>query len=237
MSEVQTAWLLAAGGALFAMIALIVAARRFFFSLRAASVQGTVTGLDPGSSGDFPIVSFTPEGHAVAGGRVYTFRSSTTNRHYAIGDKVQVEYDPSRPENATLLRARFVYFIAASFGLCAMTMWGVGAMIGFWLGPMDDARDAAVARFLTAVERGDPAAMRAAATDDAVLDYAFLARVRGISGFEEGNSTLNSNDSCIRGMIGEHQITMKLVTVDGEWKILRAANTDPLECDGDLSGI
>jgi hypothetical protein len=238
MSEVQTAWLLVGVGALFAFVSGVVVIRRFFFSLRAASVEGTVTGLDPGSSGDFPIVSFTPEGHAVAGGRVYTFRSSSTTGSNAIGQKVRVYYDPNRPENATLVSSSFVYLVALLIGVFgAGTCWAVAAMLGLWLGPATEGRDAGVARFLAAVEHGDPSAIRAAAAEGAQLDYAFLARLRGISGFDSGNETLGGGESCIRGMIGDHQITMKVVEQNGEWRVLRAANMDPLECDEDLSGI
>jgi hypothetical protein len=238
MSEVQIAWVLTGAGGLFALVSGLVVIRRFFFSLRAVTTEGTVTGLDPGSSGDFPIVSFTPEGHAVAGGRVVTFRSSSTAGANAIGQKVRVYYDPNRPENASLVSSSFVYIVALMIGVFgAGTCWAVAAMLGLWLGPAIEGRDAGVARFLAAVEHGDPSAIRAAAAEDAELDYRFLAQLRGISGFDEGNSTLNTEDSCIRGMIGAHQITMKLVVRNGEWRVLRAANTDPQECDEDLSGI
>jgi hypothetical protein len=233
MSMIQIAWLLFGIGALSLIVSLVVAGRRFFFSLRAVSVEGAVTSLE--GSG-FPTVSFTP-GDLSVGGRVYTFQSSIRTGSNAIGQKVRVYYDPKRPQNATIVSSAFVYFITGMAGvLGTATCWGVGAMLAFWVGPTTEARDTGVARFLAAVERGDPSAIRSAAAEDAQLDYAFLEYLRGISGFDEGHSTLDSNGSCIRGMIGDHQITMKVVQRNGEWRVLRAANLDPLECDEELSG-
>ena len=66
---------------------------------RALQADGRVTALEEGGSGEFPVVSFTPEGADTA----VTFSSSFTTNNYKIGQTLRVYYESGDPGSATLM--------------------------------------------------------------------------------------------------------------------------------------
>jgi hypothetical protein len=205
------------------------------FLKRAIRTEGTVTAMDPGSSGEFPVITFTAEGEPMAGGRVITFRSNFSAGSYAIGQRVAVTYDPRNPRGATIMGQKHMWLFAACIGGTGLVMVPVAAMLGLWLAPLESGRDEAIEKFLAAVRRDDPRAIQAWTAQNAQIDHAYLrSTIRPSRGFRPGSSYLNSGDSCIRGSVDPGALlALYLVVEKDKWRVMRAGRVDP-ECDADL---
>lgn len=228
---------------LFLGVALLIGAAIFASmasrARRLKRAKGTVTGLDPGSSGDYPIVTFAPEGNPTAGGREVTFRDRRSQGSFRIGEQHDVFYDPLRPESATLFDARQLWLVALILAGVGLLMFPLAAMLGLYLAPLSEGRDAAVEAFLGAVRRGDEEALRGATIEGAQLDRAFLEReIRPTTGFEATSSDIGFDDtSCIRGHVSSGaQLVMRLEKRGDRWQVVRAGNRDA-ECDADLDAM
>jgi hypothetical protein len=97
-------------------------------------------------------------------------------------------------------------------------------------------RDETVRVFLDAVRRDDAPLLATVVAAGFQPDTPFLREhVRGNDRYEQGSSYISSGDkaSCVRGMLfpKRTQVVLALIKVDGHWRVLRAANTDPCEAD------
>jgi hypothetical protein len=225
--------LLTVGGLLMVALEVGILVRRARFEQRAVAARGTVTEVSVTSSGEFPVIRFSPAG---AVGEVTLGKFPAPTGDYRLGDRVPVSYDPRDPDNARLdtdhAKAMRKMTDRALLGCGAMlVVLGLG-LFSFIPGIEVDeaARDVAIEDFLRAVRRDDMKAVRKAAARGARLDEAFLqTHVRPSTGFKQNSSDIGFDaTSCVRGGVppSRHQLVLKLVKHEGRWKVLRAANRD-----------
>jgi hypothetical protein len=232
------------GGVAILILHVFLRLRRARFERTAVATSGTVTRVDADSSGEYPVIEFSPGGALMAAGRIVTLRDHTApSGALRVGDRVPVSFDPGHPERA---RLETEHAKSARTMMDRLLVGGGALFVALGLGffsfipqlEADEAdREAALEAFLRAVRRGDMAAVRRDAAPGAKLDEAFLRTyIRPGTGFKEGSSMIGFDDtSCVRGTIlpGGQQLVVMLVKRQGRFRVFRAANREK-ECDDRL---
>jgi hypothetical protein len=232
--------LILGAGVLSLVAAALTSVRRARFSRRAQAGRGHVTRIDSDSSGEYPIVAFSPDGGLRAGGRVIEL-----SRHHAasgchIGQEVPVLFDPADPTDACLdtpdahAGRRHMMFMLIAMGIL---MLALGASMKLFIQPIEISsaeRDRAVLAYLAAARRDDDDAIRALTTSNYSADPSVLReRLQPSRDYEQGNSFIDFNDrSCVRGIVrpGPFTVVFRLHRQRDRWLIERVSSNDP-ECE------
>jgi hypothetical protein len=211
----------------------------------ALPAPGTVSGMQPDHEGDDDAqISFTAA-NAFGAGQLVTFANRFDTAQLAVGQQVEVLYDPANPSHAvvasgnTARRGPVMMKTALGLGIMFFVMGVVFALV---MPPvlqnhsdmLQAGRD-----FVAAVRRGDKAAMRATAAPKAVLDDAYLSQVvRPSRGLEYGSSTSNFDDGCARALMrpGPRQLVMTFIKHDERWKV-QSASEHHEECEDDIDSL
>ena len=202
---------------------------------RTEQTEGVITDAED-RSGEYPVVTFQP-GYAPRRRDAISFTSELPLDGRAVGDRVEVFYEPDDPTNAELetahhhvRRARILYALALAL---MIVVAGLGYMAA-----QDVGRDRDVLAFIAAVRAGDFESRARWTAPEAQLDEAFLEEVVASSAEVEVVDIvfIGVDHSCMRGRVlpGDVQLMISQVRIDGAWRVERAANRDA-ECERRLA--